>query len=108
MPQRSLGEFEHLVMLAIVRIGPGAYGVTIAEEVEARSGRSVNQAAVYMALRRIEEKGWATSEWGEPSHTRGGRAKRHFALTAPGLERLRIARAELDAMYEGIREALDG
>jgi len=107
MDRQSLGEFEHLVMLAILRVGSEAYGVTIAEEVETRSGRAVNQAAVYMTLRRLEEKGLAKSEWGEPTATRGGRAKRFFSLTADGMERLRVARTELDAMYEGLRGALN-
>ncbi len=106
MERTSLGEFEHFVLLAILRLGEGAYGVPIAEEVEARTGRDVNQGAVYLTLRRLEEKGWVASELGEPTSTRGGRAKRYFSVAPAGIERLRQAHEELTSLWDGLGRAL--
>ena len=72
MSRTALGEFEHLVLLAILRLGENAYGAAIVDELEERTGRSVNQAAAYLTLRRLEEKGWVTSELGDPTPERGG------------------------------------
>ena len=105
--RRSLGEFEHLVMLAIFRLGSDAYGVPIIAEVEDQTGRSVSQAAAYMTLRRLEDKGWIRSSMGGPTPERGGRAKRYFELQPAGLERLRESRAALRQMWDGIAAELD-
>lgn len=105
MGRPSLGEFEHLILLAVLHLGEDAYGVPIAEVVEERTGRDVNQSAVYLTLRRLEEKGWLESSVGEPTPTRGGRAKRFFTVTAAGAERLRQARGELVAMWKGLGPA---
>jgi DNA-binding PadR family transcriptional regulator len=107
MARQSLGEFEHLIMLAIVRVGPDAYGVSIIEEVEANSGRSVSQAAAYLTLRRLEEKGWIKSKLADPTPERGGRAKRYFGLTQAGIKRLRESRATLLTMWDGIATEID-
>jgi DNA-binding PadR family transcriptional regulator len=108
MARKALGEFEHLVLLAILRLGEGAYGAAIIVEVEERTGRSVNQAAGYLALRRLEEKAWISSRMGEPTPERGGRAKRYFELQPEGRARLGDARAELLAMWEGLAAELEG
>jgi PadR family transcriptional regulator, regulatory protein PadR len=79
-----LGEFERTVLMALVRLGPEAYGVTIRKEISMRLGRDANVGAVYTTLDRLEEKGFVTSRWGERTPQRGGRAKRHFEITAPG------------------------
>ena len=107
MGRRALGEFEHLIMLAILRLGSAAYGVPIIEEVEARTGRPVSQAAAYLTLRRLEEKGWIESYRGDPTAERGGRAKRYFGLQPAGLDRLRDSRAALRQMWDGIATELD-
>ncbi len=73
MSRESLGEFEHLILLSILRQGPDIYGVPIIREIEDRTGRIVSQAAAYLTLRRLEEKGWITSHLGEPTPQRGGR-----------------------------------
>ena len=107
MPRDSLGEFEHLILLAILRLGEEAYGVPIIEEVEARTGRDVSQAAAYLTLKRLEGKGWIRSRLSEPTPERGGRAKRYFALAPKGIERMRETRAALVSMWEGVEPELD-
>ena len=108
MSRKALGEFEHLILLSILRLGENAYGAGIIEELGDRTGRSVNQAAAYLTLRRLEEKGWVTSELGAPTPERGGRAKRFFRLLPEGESRLRDSRADLLSMWEGIAAELDG
>jgi PadR family transcriptional regulator len=88
----DLGDTEHVVLLAILRLGQEAYGIPILEEVASRSGRSVSKATVYVALKRLERKGLVTSRLGEATAERGGRAKRYFKLRASGLQALRESR----------------
>ena len=107
MPRESLGEFEQLVLLAILRLGPEAYGVPIIEDIERRTGRSVSQAAAYLTLRRLEHKDWIRSKMAAPTPERGGRAKRFFVIRPAGIRRLRAARAELLNMWEGLEPKLD-
>src|SRR5687768_11563011 len=75
MPQ-GLGEFEQIVLLAILHVGGDAYGVPIVDEIEARTGRTVSRAAVYMTLRRLEARGLITSWMSAPTGERGGKARR--------------------------------
>ena len=96
-----LGDFEQVVLLALMRLGDGAYGVTIRQELEQRTGRSVSLGAIYPTLNRLEEKGLVSSFTGEPSATRGGRAKRHFKLESEGLAALRRSKDVLAALWEG-------
>jgi DNA-binding PadR family transcriptional regulator len=103
----SLGEFEHLILLAVYRLGKDAYGVPVIREVEDRTGRSVTQAAAYLTLRRLEEKGFIKSKLGEPTAARGGRAKRFFEITRAGTAQLRDSRSALGKMWEGISPKLD-
>src|SRR6476646_8763308 len=84
-----LGNFEIMVMLALMRLGDGAHGVPITNELEETSGRDVSVGSVYAALERLERKGYVSSEWGEPTAERGGRAKKHFTVTASGLREVR-------------------
>ena len=107
MPRDSLGEFERLVLLAIVRTGEGAHGARILQELETRTGRSPSAGAVYVALRRLEEKEMVASVIGESTPGRGGRPKRHYRLTASGREALRAARDEWAAMLDGVEDALE-
>jgi len=76
-----LGSFEVIVMLALIRLGDRAYGVPISLEITQRTGREVALGSVYAALERLEEKGLVSSELGEPTTERGGRAKRYFHVT---------------------------
>lgn len=102
MPRESIGEFEQLVLLAILRLGDRAYGVPILEELRERTGRAVTRASVYVALRRLEAKGLVASRLGEPSPERGGRAKRYYRVSAAAVRRLRSAHAAFMRMAEGI------
>jgi DNA-binding PadR family transcriptional regulator len=102
-----LGEFEHLILLAVYRLGKDAYGVPVIREVEDRTGRSVTQAAAYLTLRRLEEKGFIKSKLGKPTAERGGRAKRYFEITRTGTAQLRDSRSALAKMWEGVSPELD-
>ena len=91
-----------LVMLALVRLGENAYGVTIGREIEQKGRRPAALASVYAVLERLERRGWVRSELGEATPERGGRAKRHFRITALGLKEVKRARAVLVDMWEGL------
>lgn len=97
-----LGEFEHLVLLALARLGDDAYGVTIREVLIERTGRQPSFGAIYSTLRRLEQKGLVESAWGEPEAVRGGRAKKLVALTARGKTALRESHAAVVRMAEGV------
>jgi len=102
MPKRdSLGDLEHVALLAVMRLGPEAYGVSIKREIEERTRRKVTLGAIYPTMDRLEEKGFVTSRVGEPSAERGGRAKRHFKINAAGLKQLRRSYEILAALWEG-------
>jgi PadR family transcriptional regulator PadR len=96
-----LGEFEQLVLLALMRLGEGAYGVTIRQEIEARTGRDVSLGSIYPTLHRLEEKELVSSYNGEPTATRGGRSKRHFRLEPSGHNALNRSRDMLAALWQG-------
>jgi len=99
--KETLGDFEEIVLLAVMRLGAESYGVTIKEEIEERTGREVSLGAIYPTLERREQKGYVSSWTGEPRGERGGRARRHFRLEPAGLEALRRSREEIIAMWEG-------
>jgi len=101
----SLGQFEQLVLLAIVRLSDSAYAVSIMDEIEARTGRSTSHAAVHIALKRMEKKGLVESRIGEPTAERGGRARRFFTHTPLALEQLRNQREALLSMWDGVEGA---
>lgn len=98
----TLNETEQLVLLALARLGTGAYGVTVRQEIESRAGRPVSIAAVYAALDRLERRDLASSWLSAPTAARGGRAKKHFRLTAAGIDALEAARKAMDRMWEGL------
>jgi DNA-binding PadR family transcriptional regulator len=98
----GLNEVDQLVLLALVRLGAGAYGVTIRAEIEARSGKPISMAAVYSALDRLERRELAESWLSDPKPERGGRAKKHFRITAGGAAELRDARGVMARMWEGL------
>lgn len=95
-------EFEQYVLLALLRLGDDAYGVTIRQEIEARTGREVSMGAVYATLGRLADKGWATSWTSDPEPVRGGRSRRHWEPTPEGQEALGNALSMLDRMTEGL------
>lgn len=108
MVETPLGEFEQLVMLALVRVGEDAYGVPIHEELAARARRTVSVAAVYKTLERLEAKGYVSTRIGEPTAERGGRRRKYFKLEAPGRQALRESLATLRRMTAGIEADLPG
>jgi DNA-binding PadR family transcriptional regulator len=97
-----LGEFEQIVLLAVLRLGEDAYGVPIRREIEKRTRRSVTVGALYRTLDRLEEKGYVGSKFGDPTPERGGRSKRYFKVEPAALRALRASRKALDAMWEGL------
>jgi PadR family transcriptional regulator, regulatory protein PadR len=108
MTKRSdlLGSLEQIVLLALVRLGSDAYGVTVRQEIEKRTGRSLSIGAIYSTLARLEAKGYVSSETGEATAERGGRAKRHFHVAADGLRALRASQRAIDNMSAGLRKQL--
>lgn len=98
----SLGEFEHLVLLAVLRLGPNSYGMRVRREIAERTGRDVTIGAVYATLDRLAVKGLVTSTLSDPTPERGGRAKRSFRLTGAGAEALNRAQQDIASMVEGL------
>jgi PadR family transcriptional regulator PadR len=97
-----LGEFEHIVLLALIRLGEDAYGVTVRREIEERTGREVSIGAAYATLDRMEAKGLVRSRVGEPTVARGGRAKRNFSITARGIAAVNRTHDALSKMTAGL------
>jgi DNA-binding PadR family transcriptional regulator len=98
----SLGEFEHLVLLAVLRLRHDAYGMRVRREIAERTGRDVSIGAVYATLDRLAAKGFVSASVADPTPERGGRAKRSFQVTGTGLEALRRTREDLAAMLDGL------
>src|SRR5215210_8035343 len=105
MTHQGLGEFEQLVLLAIVHLRGEAYGIPIVEEIERRTGRQVARAAVYVTLRRLEEKGYLSSWMGDPTPERGGKGRRYVKIEHEGARALREARRAADRMWQGLDPA---
>lgn len=99
----SLGEFEQIVLLAIMRVGADAYGVTIHSEIKSKTGRNPAPGALYTTLDRLEEKGLLTSRLGEPTPQRGGRPKRYFQINAAGIEAVARAQRSYQNLMEGLQ-----
>ena len=98
----NIGNFELMILLALIRIDGNAYGVPISKEIEKRSGREVSVASVYATLERLEAKGFVSPELGEPTPERGGRAKRYFRITAKGVREVRATRRALVQLWDGL------
>jgi PadR family transcriptional regulator PadR len=111
MSREALGEFEQLVLLAIVRLttaGHGeVYGVPIVEEIEHRTKRKVSRAAVYIALRRLEHKGIVATWMGDPTQERGGKSRRCVKVTRAGIQMLRESRQAMNEMWRGLDPRLE-
>jgi PadR family transcriptional regulator PadR len=97
-----LGEFEHVVLLAVLRSDEQAYGVTVRREIEACTTREVSIGAVYATLDRLEGKGYVQSRSGDPTPERGGRSKRFFRVTAQGVSAISRTRRALRSLSEGL------
>src|SRR5580692_8013885 len=105
MTDRSyLGEFELMILLAVLHLGDEAYGVPISRELERHRGREVSVGSVYAALERLEIKGLVSSTLGEPTPERGGKAKRYFRVTKEGLRQVNATRRVLTNLWQGIPE----
>lgn len=96
------GDFEQLVLLAVLRLGDDAYGMTVRGEIEERTGRDVSLGAVYSTLDRMERKGWVESHQGEATDERNRRAKRFFRVLPTGRSALAEALGRLDRMRTGL------
>jgi len=97
-----LGEFEHIIVLALLRLEDRAYGVTVRQEIEFRIQREVSIGAVYATLDRLETKGYVKSHHGDPTPERGGRSKRFFRVTAKGMVAVNRTQRALQSMVEGL------
>lgn len=94
-------------MLAIMHLGEEGYSVTIRKEIEKRTARSVAPGALYVTLQRLVQKGFLNTWLGEPTSERGGKAKRHFELTAEGLAVVREFAGAMRSMARGLGSALE-
>jgi len=108
MRHASLGKFEQLVLLALLRLGDNAYGVSIRREIEETGKQRTSFGAVYTTLDRMEAKGYVKSWTGEATPERGGRAKRYFKITAAGAATLRRSIAVAQQMTKGLEPMLGG
>lgn|SRR5690348_7532378 len=97
-----LGEFEHIVLLALLRLEDRAYGVTVRQEIQARTNREVSIGAVYATLDRLQSKGYVKSFRGEPTAERGGRSKRFFRVTGKGVTAVNRTQKAVQRMTQGL------
>ena len=102
MPATPLGEFEQVVLLAVLRLGDEAYGVTIRREIATCTEREPAPGALYTTLERLEQKGLVTSTYGDPTPERGGRAKRYFTVTPSGVRSVARAQRAFQRLLKGL------
>lgn len=95
-------DFEQHVLLAVWRLGDGAYGNSVRAELEAVTGRTLRQGAIYLTLVRLEKKGYLVSSMSDPTPVRGGKAKRFFTITEEGIQGLRAARHVMETLWSGV------
>ena len=105
MKGERLGEFEELILLSVRQLGEEAHGAAIQAVLAERAGREVTLGAIYAALDRAQRKGFAESWLGEPTAVRGGRAKRHYAVTPDGIDALEESRRVRDLLWARPEEA---
>jgi len=105
--KKFLGEFEQMVMAAVLRLGDQAYGVSIIDSIAEYTGRQVSSGALSTTLDRMERKGLVRSELGDPSPGRGMRGRRYIRITPTGLAVARDSRAALLNLWQGLDEAYD-
>ena len=107
MSQDYLGEFEQMVLLTIMRLGEGAYGLAIRGELDSVAGRMPSSGSLYTTLDRMERKGLLESSAGEVMRERGGRPRRYVRITPAGQALLTRSRSTLMALWNGLEGALD-
>ena len=107
MSQDYLGEFEQMVLLTIMRLGDGAYGLAIRGELDTVAGRMPSSGSLYTTLDRMEKKGLLESSAGESTRERGGRPRRYVRITPAGQASLARSRSTLMALWNGLEGALD-
>lgn len=98
----QLGEFEQLLLFALVRLGTDAHGVRIRQEIEQRTGRAVSAGAVYTAMDRLEKRGFVSSRLGDPTPERGGRRKKLYDIEPRGAQALADSYGALQEMAKGL------
>lgn len=104
---KHLGEFEHLLLLAIMRLGNDISGSDVTEELTRRTRRDPARGTMYVTLDRLERKGYLSSAMGDPTPERGGKAKRMYSITPAGLEALKRSGQALQAMWQGYESLLE-
>ena len=107
MSHQGLGEFEQMVLLAILHLEGEVYGIPVVDEIERRTGRSVSRSAVYVTLRRLEGKGLLSSWMSDPTPERGGKPRRCVKVEPEGLRLLRESRGLMEQMWQGLDPALE-
>lgn len=103
MKEKYLGEFEQMVMLAILKLADNAYGVSIRELLVEAIERDVSVGALYTTLERLEKKGLLTSSQGEAIAQRGGRAKKFYVVSGQGKQALNRSKNALETLWQGIQ-----
>ena len=107
MTRSTLGQFEHVVLLAILRLGDTAYAPAILEEIESRTGKPASPGSMYVTLDRLEEKGLIRSRLADAADERGGRPRRYVTVTAYGMRELRASRTALLKLWRGLEGVLE-
>ena len=107
MGEGYLGEFEQMVLLTVLQLEDGAYGVSIMDDLDRRVGRRVSRGAMYVTLDRLEDKGFLEGRVAEPTRERGGRAKRFVTVTPAGVRALARSRHALKELWRGLEPTLD-
>ena len=102
-----LGEFEQLVLLAVLRLGSEAYGAEIQRELEEQGQREATVSSIYITLTRLEDKGLVASRMGSPTDDRGGKARRYFQVNPEGVRALSDSRTRLLGMWDGVEGILE-
>lgn len=105
-PKTKIGEFEQLVLLAVLQLGENARGIDIRREIEQRAERRVTRGALYTTLERLEAKGFLDWEVEDSTPARGGLPRRRFTVTPPGLDALRTSRRALLNLSRGLEDLL--
>jgi PadR family transcriptional regulator PadR len=104
---QAIGEFEQMILLAVLQRKDDAYGVTIHEELARHTPRAIARGAVYMTLDRLEKKGLLKSSVSDPTPERGGRAKRCYSLTKSAVQALKASRRTLLSLWDGLEPVLE-
>ena len=100
-------DFEQQVLLTVWRLDDEAYGASVRDELETRTGREIAQGAVYVTLMRLEKKGLLSSRMDDSAKAETGRVRRYFQLTPAAMARLRETRRDLISLWDGIGASLD-